>query len=335
MVFFSLHRACKGTKNNDNGEIPFGNGVPLLFNCGGFERLRFVSFAKRRFLHQTPTPFPRSENLNIQHYSLSLHLQNNVIMDERLSAFKRLLDIMDAVRAGCPWDSTQTIHSLRHLTIEETYELSQAILNDDLNEVKKELGDLMLHLVFYAKIGQEQGVFDIADVLNGICEKMIVRHPHIFGNEHVENAEQVEQNWEKIKLEREHNRSVLGGVPEGLPSLLKAYRMAQKTAGVGFRWPEAEQAWQKVEEEKDELIEALQNPDDTAHIEEEDGDLLFALAAYGNYIGVNPDDALEKTNKKFRERFAYIEQKAREQGKGVQHLTLNEMINYWKESKAL
>ena len=238
-------------------------------------------------------------------------------MDERLSAFKRLLDIMDAVRAGCPWDSTQTIHSLRHLTIEETYELSQAILNDDLNEVKKELGDLMLHLVFYAKIGQEQGVFDI------------------FGNEHVENAEQVEQNWEKIKLEREHNRSVLGGVPEGLPSLLKAYRMAQKTAGVGFRWPEAEQAWQKVEEEKDELIEALQNPDDSTHIEEEYGDLLFALAAYGNYIGVNPDDALEKTNKKFRERFAYIEQKAREQGKGVQHLTLNEMINYWKESKAL
>ena len=194
-------------------------------------------------------------------------------MDERLKAFKHLLDIMDAVRAGCPWDSTQTIHSLRHLTIEETYELSQAILNDDL----------------------------------------IVRHPHIFGNEHVENAEQVAQNWEKIKLEREHNRSVLGGVPEGLPSLLKAYRMAQKTAGVGFRWPDAEQAWQKVEEEKEELIEALQKHDDTAHIEEEYGDLLFALAAYGNYIGVNPDDALEKTNKKFRERFAHLEQRAREQ----------------------
>ena len=255
-------------------------------------------------------------------------------MDERLSAFKRLLDIMDAVRAGCPWDSTQTIHSLRHLTIEETYELSQAILNDDLNEVKKELGDLMLHLVFYAKIGQEQGAFDIADVLNGICEKMIVRHPHIFGNEHVENAEQVEQNWEKIKLEREHNRSVLGGVPEGLPALLKAYRMAQKTAGVGFRWPDAEQAWKKVEEEKNEFVEALQNPDDLAHVEEEYGDLLFALAAYGNYIGVNPDDALEKTNKKFRERFAHVEQKARQQGKGVQHLTLEEMIEYWKEAKS-
>ena len=269
-------------------------------------------------------------------------------MDERLQAFKRLLDIMDAVRAGCPWDSTQTIHSLRHLTIEETYELSQAILNDDLNEVKKELGDLMLHLVFYAKIGQEQGAFDIADVLNGICDKMVVRHPHIFGNEHVENAEQVEQNWEKIKLEREHNRSVLGGVPEGLPSLLKAYRMAQKTSGVGFRWPDAEQqktsgvgfrwpdaeqAWQKVEEEKKELFEELQKPGNTDNIEAEYGDLLFALAAYGNYIGVNPDDALEKTNKKFRERFAYIEQKAREQGKGVQHLTVEEMLGYWKEAK--
>ena len=256
-------------------------------------------------------------------------------MDERLSAFKRLLDIMDAVRAGCPWDSTQTIQSLRHLTIEETYELSQAILNDDLNEVKKELGDLMLHLVFYAKIGQEKGAFDITDVLNGICEKMIVRHPHIFGNEYVENAEQVEQNWEKIKLEREHNRSVLGGVPEGLPSLLKAYRMHQKTAGVGFRWPDAEQAWQKVEEEKAELFTELQKPDNTERIEEEYGDLLFALAAYGIYIGVNPDDALEKTNKKFRERFAHVEQKAREQGKGVQHLSLDEMIGFWKEAKTL
>ena len=254
-------------------------------------------------------------------------------MDERLSAFKRLLDIMDAVRAGCPWDRTQTIHSLRHLTIEETYELSQAILNDDLNEVKKELGDLMLHIVFYAKIGQEQGVFDIADVLNGICEKMIRRHPHIFGSEKVENAEQVEQNWERIKLEREHNRSVLGGVPEGLPSLLKAYRMHQKTAGVGFRWPDAEHAWQKVEEEKAELFAELQKPDNAERVEEEYGDLLFALAAYGNYIGANPDDALEKTNKKFRQRFAHVEQRAREQGKGVQHLTIEEMIAYWKEAK--
>ena len=256
-------------------------------------------------------------------------------MDERLQAFKRLLDIMDAVRAGCPWDSTQTLHSLRHLTIEETYELSQAILNDDLNEVKKELGDLMLHIVFYAKIGQEQGAFDIADVLNGICEKMIRRHPHIFGSEKVENAEQVEQNWERIKLEREHNRSVLGGVPDGLPSLLKAYRMHQKTAGVGFRWPSADEAWQKVEEEKTELFSELQKPDNQKNIEEEYGDLLFALAAYGNYIGVNPDDALEKTNMKFRDRFGHVEQKAREKGTGVQNLSLDEMIAYWKEAKLL
>ena len=254
-------------------------------------------------------------------------------MDKRLEAFKRLLDIMDAVRAGCPWDSTQTIESLRHLTIEETYELSEAILAEDLNEVKKELGDLMLHLVFYAKIGSEKGVFDITDVLNGICDKMVVRHPHIFGNEHVENAEQVEQNWEKIKLEREHNRSVLGGVPQGLPSLLKAYRMHQKTAGVGFRWLSAEAAWEKVEEERKELQDELQKPENQANIEAEFGDLLFALAAYGVYIGVNPDDALEKTNKKFKSRFNYLEQKAREQGKGVQHLSLDEMIAFWKEAK--
>ena len=255
-------------------------------------------------------------------------------MDERLEAFKRLLDIMDKVRAGCPWDSTQTIESLRHLTIEETFELSEAILADDLNEVKKELGDLMLHSVFYAKIGSEKGAFDITDVLNGICDKMVVRHPHIFGDEKVENAEQVEQNWEKIKLEREHNRSVLGGVPKGLPSLLKAYRMHQKTAGVGFRWPSAEAAWNKVEEEKKEFFAELEKPDNQEKIEAEYGDLLFALAAYGIYIGVNPDDALEKTNRKFRERFSHVEQRAREQGKGVQHLALEEMIAYWKEAKA-
>lgn len=254
-------------------------------------------------------------------------------MDERLEAFKRLLDIMDRVREGCPWDSTQTIESLRHLTIEETYELSEAILAEDLNEVKKELGDLMLHLVFYAKIGSEKGVFDITDVLNGICDKMIVRHPHIFGNEKVENAEQVEQNWEKIKLEREHNRSVLGGVPNGLPSLLKAYRMHQKTAGVGFRWPSTEAAWAKVEEEREELMEELQKPDNQENIESEYGDLLFALAAYGIYIGVNPDDALEKTDKKFKNRFDYLERSAREDGKSLPSLSIDEMLAYWKEAK--
>lgn len=254
-------------------------------------------------------------------------------MDKRLEAFKRLLDIMDEVRAGCPWDSIQTIESLRHLTIEETYELSEAILAEDLNEVKKELGDLMLHLVFYAKIGSEKGAFDITDVLNGICDKMVVRHPHIFGNEKVENAEQVEQNWEKIKLEREHNRSVLGGVPNGLPSLLKAYRMHQKTAGVGFKWPSAEAAWDKVEEEKKELFSELEKPDNQEQIESEYGDLLFALAAFGVYIGVNPDDALEKTDRKFRSRFGYLEQQARKNGQSVQNLGLEEMLAYWKEAK--
>lgn len=254
-------------------------------------------------------------------------------MDERLIAFKRLLDIMDAVRKGCPWDSTQTFESLRHLTIEETYELSQAILNEDLNEIKKELGDLILHIVFYAKIGQEKGAFDIADVLNGICDKMIVRHPHIFGNEKVENAEQVEHNWERIKLEREHNRSVLGGVPEGLPPLLKAYRMHQKTAGVGFQWRNADEAWQKVEEEKNELFAELQKPDNQERIEAEYGDLLFALVAYGIYINVNPDNALEKTDIKFRQRFNYLERKAKESGKGVQNLSIEEMLDLWKEAK--
>jgi len=254
-------------------------------------------------------------------------------MDERLIAFKRLLDIMDRVREGCPWDSTQTIQSLRHLTIEETFELSQAILNDDLDEVKKELGDLMLHIVFYSKIGQERGAFDVADVLNGICDKMVVRHPHIFGTEKVENAQQVEENWERIKLEREHNRSVLGGVPEGLPSLLKAYRMHQKTAGVGFRWNNADEAWQKVEEEKKELFSELQKHDNQEKIESEYGDLLFALVVYGIYIDVNPDDALEKTDKKFRQRFGFVEQKARACGKGVQNLSIDEMIAYWKEAK--
>ena len=279
--------------------------------------------------------FHSNKNCKGTHFILNAYFCSlkTIVMDQRLEAFQRLLDIMDKVRAGCPWDSTQTIESLRHLTIEETFELSEAILANDLNEVKKELGDLMLHLVFYAKIGSEKGAFDITDVLNGICDKMVVRHPHIFGNEKVENAEQVEQNWEKIKLEREHNRSVLGGVPNGLPSLLKAYRMHQKTAGVGFRWPSAETAWGKVEEERKELFEELKKPDNQENIEAEYGDLLFALAAYGIYIGVNPDDALEKTNKKFRHRFSHVEQRAREQGKGVQHLSLQEMVEYWNEAK--
>lgn len=271
-------------------------------------------------------------------------------MDERLQAFERLLNIVDEVRAKCPWDSVQTIESIRHLTIEETYELSEAILANDLKDVKKELGDLMLHIALYSKMADEQGAFDIADVLDGISEKMVVRHPHIFGNEHVENAEQVSQNWEKIKLEKEHNRSVLGGVPEGLPALLKAYRMQQKAAGVGFEWSEAADAWQKVEEEKLEFFEELEakrevsNPKGeepktdnreltTDNLEAEFGDLLFALINFGRMHGLNAEDALDKTNRKFRSRFNYVEQKAREKGVGIQNLTTDEMKHYWNEAK--
>lgn len=271
-------------------------------------------------------------------------------MDKRLQAFERLLNIVDEVRTKCPWDSIQTIESIRHLTIEETYELSEAILAGDLKEVKKELGDLMLHIALYSKIADEKGAFDIADVLDGISEKMIVRHPHIFGNERVENAEQVSQNWEKIKLEKEHNRSVLGGVPEGLPALLKAYRMQQKAAGVGFEWSDATDAWQKVEEEKLEFFEELKtknevlNPkgeepktDDrkltTENIENEFGDLLFALINFGRMHGLNAEDALDKTNRKFRQRINHVEQKARENGVGIQNLTMDEMKAFWNEAK--
>ena len=271
-------------------------------------------------------------------------------MDKRLQAFERLLNIVDEVRTKCPWDSIQTIESIRHLTIEETYELSEAILASDLKEVKKELGDLMLHIALYSKIADEKGAFDIADVLDGISEKMIVRHPHIFGNERVENAEQVSQNWEKIKLEKEHNRSVLGGVPEGLPALLKAYRMQQKAAGVGFEWSDATDAWQKVEEEKLEFFEELKtknevlNPkgeepktDDrkltTENIENEFGDLLFALINFGRMHGLNAEDALDKANRKFRRRINHVEQKAREKNTGIQNLTKNEMKAFWNEAK--
>lgn len=274
------------------------------------------------------------------------------LMDKRLQAFERLLNIVDEVRAKCPWDSIQTIESIRHLTIEETYELSEAILANDLNDVKKELGDLMLHIALYSKMADEQGVFDIADVLDGISEKMIVRHPHIFGSERVENAEQVSQNWEKIKLEKEHNRSVLGGVPEGLPALLKAYRMQQKAAGVGFEWTDVDSAWQAVEEEKLEFLEELKvknevlNPKGeepktdnreltTENLENEFGDLLFALINYGRMQGINAEDALDKTNRKFRRRFSYVEQKAREKGVGIQNLSIDEMIAFWNEAKGL
>lgn len=255
-------------------------------------------------------------------------------MDDRLVAFQRLLDIMDELRAGCPWDSKQTIDSLRHLTIEETYELSEAILKQDLGEVKKELGDLMLHLVFYSKIGSESGAFDITDVLNGICEKLIVRHPHIFGQDKVADAKEVAENWEKIKLRKEGNRSVLSGVPAGLPPLLKAYRMQQKTAGVGFEWRDGEEAWNKVEEEMKELREVVADNGDKKDKTQEMGDLLFALVNYARYIDVNPDDALEATNEKFRRRFEYVEDEARRNGITVSDSELEQLIGWWQKAKS-
>lgn len=255
-------------------------------------------------------------------------------MEEKLLAFKHLLDIVDEVREKCPWDSAQTIESIRHLTIEETYELSEAILANDLPDVKKELGDLMLHIALYSKMADEKAAFDMADVLNGICEKMVVRHPHIFGNQKVSDAHEVSQNWEKIKLEKEHNRSVLGGVPDSLPALLKAYRMQQKAAGVGFEWTDADHAWSKVEEEKDELFAELNRLDaESGKAEEEFGDLLFALINYGRMRGLNAEDAVEKANRKFRRRFGYVEQQARQQGRGVHNLGLDEMLRLWDDAK--
>lgn len=253
-------------------------------------------------------------------------------MNEKLDAFGRLLTIMDELRAGCPWDRVQTLESLRHLTIEETYELSDAILNNDLQEIKKELGDLMLHLVFYAKIGSEQGAFDIKDVLDGISEKLIVRHPHIYGEVKVADQEQVKSNWEKIKLS-EGKKSVLEGVPASLPALLKAYRMQEKAGGVGFEWKRKEDVWLKVEEELDELKHEVSTNASVDRIEDEFGDLLFALVNYARYIGVNPEDALERTNRKFRSRFQYIEKIALSHNKHLHEMSLEEMDELWNEAK--
>ena len=252
--------------------------------------------------------------------------------DPRLEAFKRLLEIMDELRLKCPWDKKQTFETLRCLTIEETYELTDAILENKTDDMRGELGDLMLHLVFYAKIADEQHLFNITDVLNGICEKLIRRHPHIFSTTHVENAEDVKVNWEKIKL-KEGNRSVLGGVPQSLPAMVKAYRIQDKAHGVGFDWDNANQVWDKVEEEMAEFKAEMNN--DTEKREEEFGDLMFALINYARHSGIHPEDALEKTNKKFIRRFKYIEDTAREQGRSIAELSLDEMEQLWQQAKSL
>ncbi len=251
----------------------------------------------------------------------------------QLQAFDRLLTIMDELREKCPWDKKQTIQTLRHLTIEETYELGDAILDNNLEEVKKELGDLLLHIVFYAKIGSETQAFDIADVCNEICDKLIHRHPHIYGDITVKDEEEVKQNWEKLKL-KEGKTSVLEGVPKSLPALVKASRIQDKAKGVGFDWDEPHQVWDKVQEELQELqVEILSG--NQYNIEAEFGDVLFSMINYARFLNVNPEDALERTNKKFIQRFQYLESKASDLSKPLMDMTLAEMDVFWNEAKKL
>lgn len=254
------------------------------------------------------------------------------------AAFMRLLTVLDTLRTECPWDKKQTMETLRHLTIEETYELSDAILDGDLAEVKKELGDLMMHLVFYARIASENNDFNITDVLNGVCDKLVHRHPHIYGDIIVNSEEDVKRNWEQLKL-KEGNKSVLGGVPASLPALVKASRIQEKARGVGFDWDEKTQVWEKVEEElaefKHEFNIAENENIDTEKAEGEFGDLLFSLVNYARFVNINPENALEKTNKKFIKRFQFLESKAKENGKALQDMTLAEMDVYWNEAKKL
>ncbi len=252
---------------------------------------------------------------------------------EQLKAFNRLLDIMDDLREKCPWDKKQTLESLRHLTIEETYELADAIINNDLEEVKKELGDVLLHIVFYSKIGAEKNAFDIADVANAICDKLVERHPHIYGDVKVENEKQVKQNWEKLKL-KEGKNSVLEGVPTSLPALVKANRIQDKVAGVGFDWEKPHQVWQKVQEELTELNDEIEKGNNQA-IESEFGDVLFSMINYARFIGVNPENALEKTNKKFIKRFRFLEESAKKENKKLSEMSLAEMDVYWNQAKEI
>ena len=253
--------------------------------------------------------------------------------EDQLKAFDRLLTIMDELREQCPWDRKQTMESLRHLTIEETYELGDAILDKDIEEVRKELGDLLLHLVFYAKIGSETNDFDIADVANGICEKLISRHPHIYGDVKVEDEEDVKKNWENLKL-KEGKKSVLQGVPRSLPALVKASRIQDKVAGVGFDWEEPQQVFEKLQEELGELQDEIDKADKDK-MEAEFGDVMFSLINYARFLKINPENALERTNKKFIARFKYLEEKAATSKKALKDMTLAEMDVYWNEAKKL
>jgi len=253
-------------------------------------------------------------------------------MQEKLYAFERLLNIMDDLRTSCPWDKKQTLNSLRHLTLEEVYELSDAVLDNNLDDIREELGDIMLHLVFYAKIGEEKQSFDMKDVLEGISDKLVFRHPHIYGDVEVSNAEDVADNWEKLKL-KEGKKSVLSGVPQSLPPLLKAYRMQEKAKGVGFEWETREQVWSKVMEEMEELKAEVEGGNSKVRVEDEFGDLLFALTNYARYLDINPDDALERTNRKFIRRFQFIETESSKEGKSMPNMSLEEMDAYWNKAK--
>lgn len=258
---------------------------------------------------------------------------------EKMEAFDRLLTIMDELRANCPWDKKQTLESLRHLTIEETYELSDSILEGDLQEIKKELGDIMLHMVFYAKIADEKNAFNLTDVLNGICDKLVHRHPHIYGDIIVKDEEEVKQNWEKLKLKEKGNSSVLGGVPKSLPALVKAMRIQEKARGVGFDWEKKEQVWEKVEEEmlefRNEFNAESDQPINQNLAMSEFGDMIFSLINYARFVNINPEEALERTNKKFIKRFQYLETESMKDGKMISEMTLAEMDKYWDEAKNL
>jgi XTP/dITP diphosphohydrolase len=256
-------------------------------------------------------------------------------MEQHLSeSFLRLYGIVKELRVKCPWDREQTKESIRHLTIEETYELSDAILDNDYPEMKAELGDLFMHMIFYTSMAEDEGKFTTAEMINGICDKLIRRHPHIYGDVQAETSEKVKENWEQIKLKEKKDKGVLEGVPGGLPSLIKALRIQEKVRNVGFDWEKPEDAWDKVIEEQGELQEAIQSGD-PSHVEEEFGDLLFSLVNYSRFVGVNAEDALEKTNRKFKKRFEYIEAEARKKGLNLKEMTLAEMDVLWNEAKKL
>lgn len=255
--------------------------------------------------------------------------------EETLQSFSRLLDIMDDLREKCPWDKKQTIESLRHLTIEETYELSDAILKNDYNEIKKELGDILLHIVFYAKIADELKTFTLKKAIDDLCEKLIYRHPHVYGNVKAETEDQVKKNWEQIKQsEKDGNKTALSGVPNSMPALLKAYRIQEKVSAIGFDWEKPEQVYEKVKEELSEFEQEV-NSGNTVKATNEFGDVLFSLINYARFLNINPEDALEQTNKKFTKRFNYLEQKIKEQGKTLKDCSLDEMNVYWEEAKKL